>query len=181
MTATATASTLQQAINATGDRRAIHAYNNYGALMEATAAAVVDGKKGDQIYEDARVQAALANTDATIRWFVLGYLIEGGIIIGGIAFDVNWPTMGKGTFQATTIGARIGGKGVVTAGFMQARDNCVAGGAPATMIGFGLALTAGLAAYLFFRNQDFLGFHVGIGVGLDVGVYGSLDGKFIAR
>jgi hypothetical protein len=64
---------------------------------------------------------------------------------------------------------------------MQSRDNCLAANGAATMVSFGYAVIAGLGVYLFFRGDQFLGFHVGIGVGLDLGVVGSLDGKFIAR
>jgi|1186.fasta_scaffold01790_4 hypothetical protein len=181
MTATATMSVIQQAINASGDQRVIDAYNNYGALIEATVSAAASGKSGHQIYEDTGVQAALSTADTSAGWFVLGFLVEGGIVIGGIAFDINWPTLGKATFAATTLGWRIGGKGVITAGFMQSRDNCTGGGGDATLVAAGVALTAGLSAYFFFRGKTFLGFHVGIGVGIDVGFSTSLDGKFTAR
>jgi hypothetical protein len=83
-------SALEQAIRASGNQQAINAYNEYGVLIEAAAAAAAAGKTGEQIYDDPAVQAALAaNPDKAIRWFVQGFLIEGGVIIGGIGFDMN--------------------------------------------------------------------------------------------
>jgi hypothetical protein len=169
------------AVHASRNSLLIDAYNRNGRLMEATASALVAGKSGEQLLADSGVQAARAETDTAIRWFVWpAYLAEAGAIIGTITYELNWsnPDAAKLNFRATTWGIRLGGKVASTLGFMQAWGNCVANDGASTMIGIGAAVGFGLGLYFFFRDKDFLGFQFGIAAGLDIGVAGSSDGKF---
>ena len=172
---------VRDVVYATGNPLLIQTYNLHGRLMEATASAVAAGKSGADVYADQGVQAAQAATDSAIRWFVWpAYLAEAGAIIGTINYEMNWsdPSPGRLNFSATTWGLRLGGKVASTLGFMQSWVNCVANDGVAKMFAAGAAAPFGFGVYFFFRGEEFLGFQVGIAAGLDIGVYGSSDGKF---